>query len=504
MNPITTLARVRLELDGAAFAPENGLLTEVRVQQRLSLPTLCELTFTDAVTAAMPTGQFAPGQTLTVSVESAFTPLFTGQVTAVERTYHAANQRETRVRAYDPLHALRKRQSVRAHIELTLAGLARALVSDLALAVDAHADSPLWSFLIQHRQTDFDLLADLADRAGVYLAVRENTLHLLTLEGVGDAALPLTLGETLFEARFEVNADPALRTATAAAWNARRVEAYASTTGAARTGRDVRTSADPAAVQGTGERAFVGEHAENIEHAAALAQAELDRQIAREVVFWGVAEGDPRLRPGAQVQIDGVESGFAGAYVIAGATHTINTASSYNVQLTTLPPPRRERSYSASATLGTVTAIDGGLGRVRAILNAYQDIETDWMHVLSLGAGAGKGLIIVPDVGDEVLILLIDSDPAQGVVLGGLFGMNGSIDPGIESGGVRRFTLLTPGGQRVRLDDAGRTIRVENSEGSYIELTPDQVRLHAAADLTLEAPGKHIIMRGSTIDFQRG
>ena len=47
------------------------------------------------------------------------------------------------------------------------------------------------------------------------------------------------------------------------------------------------------------------------------------------------------------------------------------------------------------------------------------------MHVLTPGAGKGKGLIALPDVGDRVLILCSHQDPGQGIVLGGLYGMDG-------------------------------------------------------------------------------
>ncbi|MDZ4763881.1 MAG: contractile injection system protein, VgrG/Pvc8 family [Chloroflexota bacterium] len=503
MSPITTLARVRLEVDGAPFALTTGILTDVLVQQRLSLPTLCELTFTDSPAAAMLLTPFQSGSALRVIVQDHYPALFAGQITAVERTYHAGNQREIRVRAYDPLHALRKRQTVRTHQAASVSDVARDLVGDLGLSVDEQGTSPVWDYVIQHRQSDFDLLAELADRGGMYFTVRDAMLHLLTLEGLDEVA-PLVLGATLLEARLEWNAEPALRSTTAIGWNALRVETHSGGSSAARSGRAVRVDASPYTVNGSGERLLVGEQAQDSAHADALAQAELDRQIAREVTFWGVAEGDPLLRPGAKVDVQGVDDDFSGRYVITSAIHTINARSSYTTELSTLPPPRRERSTSADATIGVVTGIDGELGRVRASLSAYQDIETEWMHVLSLGAGANKGLIILPDVGDEVLVLLIGGDPAQGVVLGGLFGMKGMHDSGIHEGAVRRFTLRTPGGQRIQLNDADATIRVENSGKSFIELTPDRVTVHAEVDLTFEAPGKTITIKGNTINFERG
>jgi phage baseplate assembly protein gpV len=106
-------------------------------------------------------------------------------------------------------------------------------------------------------------------------------------------------------------------------------------------------------------------------------------------------------------------------------------------------------------------------------------------------------------VGDTVLILFPQDDPAQGVVLGGLYGVRGAPDSGVKDHAIRRYTMVTPGGQRLRLDDSEETVRIENSKGSYVELAPGKVCVHSATDLDLEAPGQAIVIRGKTIDFQR-
>jgi phage baseplate assembly protein gpV len=111
---------------------------------------------------------------------------------------------------------------------------------------------------------------------------------------------------------------------------------------------------------------------------------------------------------------------------------------------------------------------------------------------------------MIPDVGDRVLALCAGGDPAQGVVLGGLFGPKGLPDDVFDGGAVRRFTIRSPGGQVIRLDDSNQSIRLENKDGSFVELLPGKVRLHAATDLEIEAPGKSIVIRGAKIDFQTG
>jgi phage baseplate assembly protein gpV len=192
--------------------------------------------------------------------------------------------------------------------------------------------------------------------------------------------------------------------------------------------------------------------------------------------------------------------------MVASATHTIDMQVGYLTEIDTMPPPRQPRHRGSIATPAVVTQIDDpdGLGRVRVSLPSFENVETDWINVVSIGAGGGKGLMIQPDVGDDVLVLLAHENPAQAVVIGGLYAARGTPDAGIESGAVRRYTLLTPGGQRVKLDDAGQVIRLENSDGSFVELSPEKVSVHAARDLEIEAPGKAIVIRGNTIDFQRG
>jgi phage baseplate assembly protein gpV len=242
------------------------------------------------------------------------------------------------------------------------------------------------------------------------------------------------------------------------------------------------------------------------QHAQALAQSELDRRSAAEVIFRGTVAGDPRLRPGARVSVTGVAEQFAGDYSLTEVTHTIDGRVGYVSEVSTAPPPVRPRGRYAVVTKGVVTRVSDPdrRGLVRVALPTYGGVETDWIGVLSAGAGTGKGLVVLPDVGDQVLVLFVNEDPAQCIVLGGLFGVKGPPDAGVDGESVRRYTLLTGKGQKVQLDDTAGTIRLENLGGSYVELSPDKVLIHAATDLDLEAPGRAVVIRGSSIDFQKG
>ncbi|HLL00860.1 MAG TPA: phage baseplate assembly protein V [Myxococcaceae bacterium] len=505
MSRVNGLPALSIELGGAALqASELRGLSSVRVQQRLSLPTLCELIFVDP-RGSLARNTVAAGTALRVSTGNQTEPLFSGEVTAVEYVHVAGGPREMRVRGYDVLHRLRKRQPVRAHVQVALRDVARELVADLGLSVEASTPGPLWRHLVQHGQSDLDFLVELADRCGMYLVLRDRALRLVTLEGEGEP-LPLLLGEGLLEATVEVNGDPACRVVSAHGWDPLRATHHSARASRARQGHRVSVEAPPEQLGSPGERALVNELTEADAHAEAAAQAELDHRSAREVVLTAQAEGDARLRPGARVEVRGITPAVAGRYVLTAVNHVVDLQRGFVSELSSAPPPRRARTRASAATLGVVSRVDDpeGLGRVRATLPAYGGVETEWMQVLCLGAGAGRGLVMLPDVGDQVLLVLADGDPSRGLVMGGLFGTQAPEDTGVESGAVRRYTVRTAGGHLLRFDDAGRTLRLEDSEGSYLELKPSGVRLHAKAPLDLEAPGQPVVIRGQSIDFQRG
>jgi len=504
MMPLSALPQALVEVDGTPLGPEDeSALAEVRVQQRLSAPTLCELTFRDPPAVGL-TATLVPGAALHVQVRGQSPALFIGQVTAVEHIYGPAHEHEIRVRGYDVLHQLRKRQPVRAHVQVTLRELAQELVAGLGLSVQMAQSGPHWQTLIQHRQSDLELLIELAERSGLFLTLRGDDLHVLTLEGLGDPQR-LILGESLHEVRIEMNGDLACRSVNAVGWNPLRVETHAGRAATSRLGRTIDAAVSPDQVGGTGQRDFVNEAAPDDQHADALAQGELDIRAAREVTLWGVAEGDPALRPGTPIDVRGIAGALMGRYVLTTVTHTLNSRLGFISELSTLPPVPRERARNAVVAVGIVSRVDDpeNLGRIRVSLPTYGEVETDWMNVLSAAAGSNKGLMLLPDVGDHVLLLFAHEDPGEGVVLGGLYGMPGMPDSGVEGNSVRRYTLLTPGGQRIFLDDARHVIHIEDSSGSYLDLAPGKVKVHAAADLDIEAPGHSVTIRGQKIDFER-
>jgi phage protein D/phage baseplate assembly protein gpV len=504
MSNLATTPTLHLEIGGVPLLPEAlSTLESSRIQQRLSAPTLCELTFI-APRRVSELEAFHVGDPLSLRLAPSPQAGFSGEITAIEYGYGAGLGNTLRIRAYDKLYRLRKRQTVRMHVQVTPAGLMRELTSDLGVTVEAAAEGPSIRNLMQHAQSDLRLLQEVTARYGLYFFLENDVVRLTTLAGSGES-IRLELGASLLEGHFSMNLDPACRTVTAIGWDAQRVELHQ-----AKADQPSRREALDTGAAGAGpvlSRTVYDACALDDAHAESLAQALLDLRSAREVVLSGVAVGDWNLQPGAMVEVAGVAQAVSGQYVLTACTHRVDAVCGYQIEITTEPMDLSTFARPESmATWGIVTRVDDpeSLGRVKVSLPTINNVETDWLGVVCPGAGSGKGLVALPGPGDHVLVLFIDRNQSQALVLGGLYGAGGPPDSGVENGAVKRYSVTSAGGQLLRFDDAGSLLRLENKAGSFIELGPEKTRLHSATDFEIDVPGRAILIRGKSVDFVEG
>ncbi|NYD77524.1 phage baseplate assembly protein V [Arthrobacter cupressi] len=502
---IVTLGRRRLS------AADTAAIVSVQVLSSLARPAQCLITWRPGPGQGQGSrGQGnrgidpAPGDALRVELGGRRTPLFVGEVTVVERSYGADLSQEIRVRAYDALHRLRKRQFTRLHGgeqgDVDLAGLARTLCEGTGLQVTG--GSAKLGQVYQCARSDLALLVEQSARVGMYPVVDGDALRLTTLAGEGDP-VELELGSSLHSAEVELSQEPAYLGARTAGWHSGDAEALEGSA----SGSDAKAgvSADPAlASVGAGGELLRGNEAFASGAAAdGLAQAELDVRMAGQVSAVFVADGDPLLRAGGRVRVRGLASSLEGTYAIASAVHRLD-GSGYETTVTTRPPETPPPRQPDVFTLGVVADVNDPeeRGRVRVRLPAYPPLESGWAPVLSGAAGPGKGLVLPPAPEDTVLVLLPATDPAQAIVLGGLYGRERTPDAGGNTARESRYTFRSADGQQIVLDGGARTVSFTDGHGSTVELGPDKLRITAATDLLLEAPGKAMRIRAKTVDFE--
>lgn len=490
--------RLIVEVAGLPVRPDQGRVIAAKVRRVLSQPAQCEVELVDA------TVDVTLGATLVLRLDDGVEPLFEGDVTATEHEVGPNGARTLRVRGYDALHRLRKRQRIRSYARLDTAALAQAVVEEIGIAqVTAHARGPVVEFRAQHGQDDLELLDHACYRAGLYHQLVGPALVLFSGEGYQDGP-ELRWGEALMEARAEQNADRWVESIDVSGWDARRAAPTRAAAGSARTGRVGPRQPSASAVGGHGLRVLTGLMGDEDE-LAAHAQAELDAGYAAGITVEGVARGDPALRPGLAVTISGVGVSVDGRHVLSTVTHSLDAERGFWTELgTALPSRPRSTAPALSPTLGEIVDVDDpdGWGRVRVRLLAYDGLESDWLPVITPGAGSGRGLVVCPKTSDRVLVLLLDG--GRGVVIGGFFGPHVGSSDAFELGDTARLVWSSGEGQRLMFDDQHRVARLQQADGSFVELGPDKTTLHAAGDLVIStAPGRRMQLRAGKIDFEQ-
>jgi uncharacterized protein involved in type VI secretion and phage assembly len=469
------------------------------VRQVLDAPSLAELCFAELPADSIKTFRYGASLVLRVDSDQA---LFKGEITTIEHQRDGADGHVLRIRAYDALHRLRKKQRARAVANVAVGALVAEAASDLGLDSTAAETGPTRRLAVQYEQSDLDFLADLAGDSGLHLYLDDGTLKLLTLAGEGDA-IELKVGRELATARAVSTLEHFRRHVKAEGWNVLRTTVLDQTVVLARQdAEDMRSIDSTSLPTDLGVRTLYNRLAAATDEIAGYAQADLDQAASGEAIVEASADGDPKLRPGRAIRILGLADEVDGQFTVTEALHRFTEESGYVTEFSTAPPRRPRLSRPPIFTYGKIfdTTDPDKLSRARARLPLMGDLETDWMPVVVASAGKDKGFAVMPEDGDNVLILFPDGNPAYGIVLGGLYGESEA--PGLAHTGARPFVFRTANGQMFTLDSANALARLETSGGDRFELGPKGTKLHATRDLTIEAPGRTVTIRAKAVAFE--
>lgn len=179
------------------------------------------------------------------------------------------------------------------------------------------------------------------------------------------------------------------------------------------------------------------------------------------------------------------------------------------------PLTHRPAAWLQAAHLALVVSIEDpeARNRVQVRLIACDDADRQdaalWARVVCPFAGKDRGAFLIPDVGDEVLVLFQNGDPSCPLVIGGLWNGDSKSPADIEGStnrykriqsrngvtvtlddqqGQEAFVVETPGGQRVTLKDGPGSIVIEDSNRNTVKLEAAGITLTATAKVKVEAP----------------
>jgi uncharacterized protein involved in type VI secretion and phage assembly len=139
--------------------------------------------------------------------------------------------------------------------------------------------------------------------------------------------------------------------------------------------------------------------------------------------------------------------------------------------------------------------------------------SSDWARLVAPGAGAERGLLLLPEIDDEVLVGFELGDINQPYVLGGVWSRANKL-PAVQGDllgahQVRRRALRSRSGHLIVLDDDAKqgSITIEDRAGNRIQLdtASNTLTIKTGGDTTIEAGGAiHLTARGQLTLEGRG
>ena len=431
---------------------------EIRVEDSLGLPDVCTVLmgYPKPAKAGDPhlidKHPFTIGKTLQVKLGETETQrpsmLFEGEICTLEPSFGSGGV-ELRVRAYDVTHRLHRSRRTQSWQNKTASDIVKSVLSAAGVTVGSvDSSGGAFKFMQQDNETDWEFIWRLANRVGFEVKVDGTKVNFVKPKG--GQTVELTWASPLRTFNPRVTAVQQVDKVTVLGFDPKTKEPIQGEASSATQVAKIGLSRANVASEFSGDSihvatAVVADKAE----ADRLAKSLLDRIANSYVAADGICQGNPKVRAGAVADVKGVGKLFSGTYRVQSSIHLLKGGGGYETVFSSYPTNSVSEvlglngSGGGGATGATAFADQivlakvtnnkdpDGMGRVKLEYPALgKDMEGNWARIASPAAGKERGLMMLPVVGEEVLVAFENGDTTRPYVIGSLF--NGKDTPGKE------------------------------------------------------------------------
>jgi Rhs element Vgr protein len=399
----------------------------------------------------------------------------------------------------------------------TVAGAYSGLTADVA---DMNITT---SDLVQYEATDWDFITGRAELNGMLVYTDDNTLSIKKPEISGTAVVELSFGATMLELDAEIDSRIQFPSITGRTWNPASQEIE-------------KVDANPPSGELNGNLSsddlagVFNESNYHLNHGGKLSQPELQawatslkqKQVLSKVRGRVKFKGIHTVKPGMIIKLSNLSDRFNGNAFVSHIQHHISAGDwQLEVQFgldpqwftekfeTSIKPASALIQAVPGLQIGVVTQLESDPDGECRILVRMPVISPDdqgiWARVATLDAGKDRGSFFLPEVGDEVIVGFLNSDPRKPVVLGMLNSSNKTApltaaDANNQKGFVTRskmklifdddkksVTIETPAGKKITMDEDAGAIELKDENNNSIKMNSDGITIETQGKLVLKA-----------------
>ncbi len=519
MGSPALLNHVHLEIDGQLHDELVVDLVALTVESSLHLPDSATLVLHDSRLHWIDQQVLEPGKSLKIKANTDGKDhlVFDGEIVGLEPAFGLDAVRLV-VRAFDRLHRLSRGRKVRSFVNVTDADVAKKLAGEAGLGFNGKA-GPVHKYLFQNNETNLEFLRKRAAALGFVVYVDGKTLHFTEPKADGPS-VDLQWPATLTEFHPCLTTVDQVTGTIVRGWDPEKKQEVVGRAKTNEGGPEVGVKPGGSLA----EQAFGGNATNQGAHipvrdqasADALAKALAGEHASRFIEAEAVCAGNPQILAGSPVKISSLGTRFSGTYLVTSCRHEYGEDKSFKTHFSVSGQnPSTLLSLLASTSPPTHTGLaiaivtdnndPQSLGRVKVKFPwLASDQASFWSRVVSIGAGADRGISFLPEIEDEVLVGFEQGDIHQPYILGGLW--NGvdkqpkDAKDAVSGSKVQKRVIQTRVGHKLLFDDTdgGGGIEIVDKNGNSIKLDTgsDKLTITVKGDATIDAKGNVDVKAG--------
>lgn len=261
--------------------------------------------------------------------------LFKGEITALEPDFPSDSHPLLTVRGHDRRHRLMRTRRSRTFLNMTDSDIAAQIAGEAGLCPRTEGSSVTLDYVIQHNQTDLEFLQERARRIGFEVVVEDRTLLFRPRGHEQSEALTLNREVELLEFYPRLSTLGQAEEVRVHGWSPQEKKEIVATAGpgdagSSMAGNTLGPDAVGRAFGDTGQVA-VRQPVQDQAEADQLARGRMREMGLIYIVGEGQCIGDPNLRAGKVVKIEGLGERFSGLYYIISCEHDFRGDYGYRI-----------------------------------------------------------------------------------------------------------------------------------------------------------------------------
>jgi phage protein D len=515
-------------------------LAEIEVDTSLGMPDMFVLRFHDETFSIVDGQTFALGKEIEIGFADADNPttptmLLKGEITAIEPEFSQDTTMMLTIRGYDKSHRLSRGTVIKSYKNIKHSDIVSQIAGSVGLTSDVDATTEVFPQIFQDNVSNLAMVERLAKMNGFALVLHYGKLGFKSHASLnGTSVLTLAWGIDLMHFRPRIALAQQVTAVNVRSYDPKTKDAWVGQASSSTTQPKIGLgkSGVQASNSSLGAATYyeVRQIANSQTHAQKMAEAILNQQNNEFIEAEGTTFGNAKIIAGKKITIASVGTTFSGDYIVTSAIHRYNASEGYITYfrvegaqtfvtadyLHDKPQTTQDRWYGVYPAIVTNAKDPENQGKIKVKFPWLSDSEeSHWARFISPNAGNQRGLMWLPEVNDEVLVVFEQGDFNYPYIVGSTWngkdaipfpttevvGSSGTIDvKGIKtrSGHILKFTDKS-GGEKIEIidktgtlmltfDSTAKKIIVDGASGN-IEMKGKDITIETTGNFKVNATG---------------